>query len=251
MSARSFLVGLLFPPFCRGCGERQDIFSASEPLPLCQGCLAQWADAKQQRCRECGCARSECSCAPTLLLEAGCTALLKAVAYRPDQKQLPERLILHTKRSRDRELFRFFAADMQLSLWQALERAGGTEDAIVTYIPRRAAARAEEGVDQGYELARAIGRALEMPLVRTLRNCGRVAQKTLDHAQRAQAARQAIRLRPSVSAAVRGKTVVLVDDITTVGATLAAATRLLRDAGAGQVVCCVVGVTDNDTATCR
>ena len=243
MSVGNFLVGLLFPPTCRGCGERRDIFREHEPLPLCPTCLEQWARAKQSRCDQCGCAVSECVCPSPVLKEAGCTTLVKAVRYHPDQKRLPERLILRGKRMRDRELFRFFAADLQLPLWQALERVGGTEQAVVTYIPRRAYARAQEGVDQGYELARAIGRAMELPVARTLCNRGKAAQKTLDQAQRQQHASRAIRLHRRADADVRGKTIVLVDDISTVGATLSAATRILLDAGARQVVCCVVGCT--------
>ena len=180
---------------------------------------------------------------PELLREAGCAALIKAVTYHPDHKELAERLILRCKRLRDRELFRFFAADVQLPLWQALERLDGTQETVVTFIPRRQSAVHEEGVDQGYELARAVGRSLEMPVLRTLLNCGKAAQKTLDHAQRQQQAQQAIRLRANAAKDVDGKCVILVDDITTAGATLAAATQLLLHAGAGQVVCCVVGMT--------
>jgi competence protein ComFC len=126
-----------------------------------------------------------------------------------------------------------------------LARVGTEQNAVVTYIPRRRRAVAEEGVDQGYELARALGRSLELPVLKTLQNKGKTAQKTLDHAERQAQADTAIRLRKTTTDAVRGKTVVLVDDITTAGATLAAATRQLLDAGAAQVVCCVVGVTAN------
>lgn len=243
MSMRAFLMHLLFPPKCRGCGERFDIFRQPDPLPLCERCLAAWADAKAQPCPHCRGAVSGCDCMPELLRTAGCAALVKAVSYRPDHKALSERLILRCKRMRDRDLFAFFASDVQLPLWQAVARVGNAENAVVTYVPRRAAARAEEGVDQGYELARAIGRALEMPLVRTLHNRGKTAQKTLDHAQRWEQAQTAIHLRANAADDIGGKTVILVDDITTAGATLAAATSVLLEAGAEQVVCCVVGYT--------
>jgi predicted amidophosphoribosyltransferase len=182
---------------------------------------------------------------PTLLGKAGCAALVKAVGYHSEHRALPERLILQCKRVRDRELFAFFAADVQLPLWQAISRVGEADNALITYIPRRAAAVAEEGVDQGYELARAIGRALEMPVIKTLRNRGHIAQKSLEHADRAENAARSISLKQGgIADAVRGKTVVLVDDITTVGATLAAATKLLLAAGAACVICCTVGMTE-------
>jgi hypothetical protein len=86
---------------------------------------------------------------PALLRDAGCSALVKAVGYHAGQKQLPERLILLGKRCRDRELFRFFASDLQLKVWQALERVGGVGNACVTYVPRRRSAALQAGVDQG------------------------------------------------------------------------------------------------------
>lgn len=245
MSMRRFLSNLLLVPRCRGCGVRFDIFMQPDPLPLCPACLARWEQAKQLRCPQCADAISSCTCMPPLLREAGCSALVKAVSYRPDDKQLPERIILRCKRMRDRDTFRFLAADVQLPLWRAMDPLGGMEDALVTYVPRRYAAVAQEGVDQGYELARAVGHALELPVRKTLRNRGREAQKTLDHSQRAAQANRAILPRKDAAATVSGKLVVIVDDIATVGATLAAATQALLAAGAKSVICCVVGVTEN------
>ena len=218
-------------------------------MPLCPSCLEAWQTAKLHRCAVCGGAVSTCDCMPALLKQAGCAALVKAVGYHAQHRKLPERLILRGKHLRDRELFAFFAADLQLPLWQAISRIGDADNALVTYIPRRAAAVAEEGVDQGYELARAIGRALELSVIKTLRNCGHIAQKSLDHADRAENAAHAISLRRgAVAQPVRGKTMVLVDDITTVGATLAAATKLLLAAGATCVICCTVGMTEEHGA---
>ena len=242
----AFILRLIYPPKCRGCGTRFDIFRTPHPLPLCPTCLALWENAKTESCTRCGQEICGCACMPDLLQEAGCAALIKAAAYHPGGVELPERLILRCKGARDRELFRFFAADVRLPLWQALERSGGEQHAVVTYIPRRQQALSEEGVDQGRELARAMGQALELPIVSTLKNRGQEAQKMLDHAHRKAQADHAIRLLPGAAAGVQGKTVILLDDITTAGATLAAATRLLLGAGAKQVICCVVGMTLSD-----
>ena len=242
----TFILQLIYPPKCRGCGTRFDIFRTPHPLPLCPSCLSLWEKAKTAACTDCGGEICRCICMPELLQKAGCAALVKAVAYHPNQKKLPEQLILRCKGTRDRELFHFYAADVQLPLWQALERYGGEQDAVVTYIPRRRRAISEEGVDQGRKLAESIASSLELTVVCALINQGSMAQKTLDHAARQEAANRAIRLRERAADAVGGKTVILVDDITTAGATLAAATRLLLGVGAKQVICCVVGVTQSE-----
>ena len=38
---------LLFPPICRVCGERQSIFKATLPQPLCDVCSAKLAEQMQ------------------------------------------------------------------------------------------------------------------------------------------------------------------------------------------------------------
>ena len=244
MRAARLVTHLLFPPVCRGCGERFDIFRTPDPLPLCTDCLSRWAKASEGKCEGCGTSIGRCSCMPPLLKEAGCDALVKAVGYHPDQKQLPERLILRCKDVRDGDLFRFFASDLQLRLWQAVAQTGGEETACVTYIPRRKRAARERGVDQGRELARAIADSLELPMLPTLKNGAHVEQKTLDYDMRRTNAEASIQLKnEKVVADIAGRTVIVADDITTAGATLSAATTLLLQAGAAHVICCVVAYT--------
>ena len=68
----------------------------------------------------------------------------------------------------------------------------------------------------------------------------RTGQVGLDERARA---RNAARIRVSGRAQVAGRNLVLVDDIVTTGATLAAADRVLTDAGANVVGACVIAAT--------
>jgi ComF family protein len=61
------------------------------------------------------------------------------------------------------------------------------------------------------------------------------AQVGLDQAERQRNVKGAFRLGPEGAAAVAGKTVLLVDDVRTTGATAEACAAVLRQAGAGQV----------------
>lgn len=242
-----FLTHLLYPPTCRGCGERADIFKDPDPLPLCAKCLSLWGKAGEATCKQCGGKIARCDCMPPLLCEAGCAALVKAVGYHPDKKQLPERLILLCKQARDREMFRFFASDLRLKLWQALASVGGEETACVTYVPRRKSVSRECGVDQGRELAKAIAESLELSLLPTLKNTAKVAQKTLRYDERRSNAAASLCLQNAkIASEIAGRTMILVDDVTTAGATLSAAVSLLRRAGATQVICAVVAYTQQE-----
>ena len=53
--------------------------------------------------------------------------------------------------------------------------------------------------------------------------------------------RDVFRVRPSPNRALAGRTVILVDDILTTGATCGAAARTLKKAGAARVVVVVIG----------
>ena len=233
-----FLLNLLFPPACRGCGERFDLFVTPDPPALCPTCLAAWSEAVRER--------EQNKARPALLDERVC-AFYARVAYHPGEKQTAERLLLRVKDHCDRPLFRFFAQDMRLSLWQLLEQHGDPQSACVVFVPRRPEAKGLAGHDQAEQLAYAIGRALELPVVAVLRHRRRTAaQKSLNAQSRVENARAAYALTKG-AAALQGKTVLLVDDIATAGATLSAAAHLLLDAGAKQVICCTVGMTAHET----
>lgn len=99
--------------------------------------------------------------------------------------------------------------------------------AVVAWIPTTAARRRDRGYDQSLLLAKAVARRLGLPCRRLLRRAGR-AQQGLDAAAR--------RSGPQLAAdrSAPGP-VLLVDDVVTTGATLAAAARSLRAAGASEV----------------
>ncbi len=116
---------------------------------------------------------------------------------------------------------------------------------LYTYPPRRRAGIREDGFDQAARLARALSRELDGEFVPLLRRTRTPAeeQKTLDAEGRTENATHAYTLRRGVPDRVRGRTVVLCDDLSTTGATLDACARLLTDAGAAAVVKVTVGQT--------
>jgi ComF family protein len=113
----------------------------------------------------------------------------------------------------------------------ALMRARGADvlrgaDAIVP-VPLHRARRRERGFDQAADLARHVG----LPVVYALRRTRPTAvQASLPAARRHGNVRDAFAARPA-AAALDGLTVVLVDDVSTTGATLEACARVLTDAG--------------------
>jgi ComF family protein len=114
-------------------------------------------------------------------------------------------------------------------------RAGAGGDLVVP-VPVHVDRARERGYDQAVLLAEVIARRLGLPsapiLVRERRT---VAQFELDRRQRWTNVAGAFRLRsthPAIQEALRGRWVILVDDVTTTGSTLAACAEVLIAAGA-------------------
>ena len=98
----------------------------------------------------------------------------------------------------------------------------------------------ERGFNQAREIARRVAAEVDLPLATPLRRGGRALPQTaLAWKERVRNVRGAF----AVSGSVRGLRIALVDDVLTTGATLAEATRTLRQAGAADVECWVVART--------
>jgi ComF family protein len=116
------------------------------------------------------------------------------------------------------------------------------EDAWVVPVPLHWWRSWERGYNQSDELARRLAKRLALRRVCALRRI--VATDPLaqmGRAERARVMRDAFRVRPALNSALAGRTIVLVDDILTTGATSGAAARTLKKAGAARVVVVVIG----------
>ena len=112
-------------------------------------------------------------------------------------------------------------------------RAGAAGEAFVP-VPASPDRVRERGYDQATLIATDVARRLSLPVVEALeRTRATSAQFDLDRAARATNLVDAFRVRDAaVAATVRGRWLVLVDDVITTGATLAACATALLDAGA-------------------
>ncbi|MDE6107706.1 MAG: ComF family protein [Oscillospiraceae bacterium] len=94
----------------------------------------------------------------------------------------------------------------------------------------------ERGYDQAELLAREVGKALGLPVLRTVDKSHRPAQSGIEDKDERRA--NLLGAYTAVgSESFKGKTVLLVDDVVTSGATLSECARTLRTAGAEMVFC--------------
>lgn len=129
---------------------------------------------------------------------------------------------------------------MALAVARAVS-TGFTAHALVP-VALHPARRLERGYDQAALLAAEIGARTGLPVVPAVHRIRRGApQATLDRSARGVSVRGAF---VGEAAALRGQSVLLVDDVATTGATLAAAASAARASGARAVAACVVAVDE-------
>lgn len=141
----------------------------------------------------------------------------------------PTRRALHAlKYDGERRLAAPLAEAMAVR-WRAAGRGGN----LLVPVPVHAQRRRERGFDQAEDLARACGRALGLPVVAALERRERTAaQHALGRQQRAVNVGGAFGLREGAAGGVAGRWVVLIDDITTTGASLSGCAAALYAVGA-------------------
>lgn len=223
------LVDLLFPPFCPSCeaplGEgRQD--------PLCGACWQGILPVAPPWCPACGFpypVGTEAFLCERCHRRPPSYAYARAAAYYRD----PLRPAIHALKYRGKTalagpLGRFMAAAGRRHLH--LEDVNG-----LVPVPLHPARLAERGFNQAALLAREVGRHWRIPVLASLltRVIPTQPQSDLSEVERRRNVRGAFALgRPG---AVKGRHLLLIDDILTTGATAAECARVLGAGGADSV----------------
>ena len=218
------LAAALFPARCAACGRTG--------AAICQRCLGQATLLPHPQCRQC--TRSLTygdQCARCRAEGRRVDRLFVPYAYTPPIRQAVQRFKYNNKR--------YLAGDLAELAMAALP-ADLQIDCVVP-IPLSVSRERERGYSQSrllaIEVARRIERPLECDLLIRIRDTP--PQTSLPRAQRLTNVRGAFRATRKLS----GARILLVDDVSTTGATIEASTRALRRRGAAWVGALVVART--------
>ena len=213
MGLKDWLLDLLFPPKCPVCGKIQD---ASGICPACWNGLSRTEGPEQEQILPDG-----SRCAAPLWYEdlvRDCFLRLKFGGVIGAAGELGG-----------------LVADC------AAEHFDGEFD-LVTWVPVSRRRLRKRGYDQTQLLAEAACRSWGIRPVRLLRKT--VHNRAQSGLENADARRSNVHgVYRADSAAVRGRRVLLIDDIVTTGSTLSECAKVLREAGAESVVCAAAART--------
>ncbi|MBF0157443.1 MAG: ComF family protein [Magnetococcales bacterium] len=236
---------LLFPPACPLCHAR--VAAASD---LCPGCREELTPDPGHHCQRCGtpvAAGSSSGAFP----ESGCPAC-------KEHTDTPDRLhcaFLHTGAARELVLgskFRdrpHWITTMGRLLWEEIgPTLAWEEPEMIIPIPLHPRRLVWRRFNQAALLAREVASRLERPLVTNALFRIRMtpSQIRLNREERRRNMVGAFRALPN---RVGGRSLLLVDDVLTTGATIRAASAALREAGAGRVVVACLCRADHHPVT--
>ena len=152
-------------------------------------------------------------------------------------------MIHRLKRKNDAYLFDFAAEQLgRPFLRYVIEKDIDAADIAVTFVPRNRTSVARYGYDHAEQLALRIAASVSLEAKPYIQRTGRsIEQKSLSRAERIKNVSGAFVL--AKDADVRGKTVFVVDDVITSGASMAECAHVLFEAGAADVVAVSLAAT--------
>lgn len=142
---------------------------------------------------------------------------------------------------------RSYAEAYGRALAMKLQKEGKDDFEVLTFVPIAFARRMKRGYDQVALLAEMLGNELNVPAVKTLRKIRNTPpQSSIQNVARRRA--NVLGAYRCIDAdAVRGKRVLLLDDVLTTGATASECARVLLTAGAKEVFCATLAVSEYNT----
>ena len=221
----------LFVCRCIACGEP----IASDAV-FCDTCEEEFRAARLSECGICARSLSHCLCADTAFSGSVIHKHIKLYRYLSHEPDAIGNRILYRLKSNDVNIcFRFLGSELAKCASELLPL---DESYVITHLPRTRDRVNECGFDQSERIAKELGYALDLPAFSLLARTGRgKMQKSLSSVTaRERNAAASLSLAKNAERRLEGRRVLLVDDIVTSGASMRAAAKLLRAAGAREII---------------
>lgn len=229
MKIKDYLLRILFPLKCPLCGEIIPLVSES-----CSCCGENVTLISRNFCRHCGAEEEKCTCN-----EYGGSVLENlAGVYIYDGKIRSQIALFKFGKQKN------FAKEFSLRMSERVAQVFSEADFdAVTFVPSSEKSMKERGFNQSELLAKGVAEKLFVPLTDFLVKAKETElQHSLSAKERTENLDGAFAMKDGAD--VKGKTVLLCDDIKTTGTTLRKCADVLYENGAKEVYCLVLAITD-------
>lgn len=209
MKISEIILRLFFPPKCIACDKLLDFFSKH---PYCDECHTQMTLARVLQ--------------KSALPPHDVDSLYVMYAYSND---CVKRSVFHAKKTFSTQFASFYMSSCK-RLFEVHDFISDVD--IITYVVRRKSERRREGIDQSEQMARIVSRLTKIPYSKTLKRIRKSKkQRKLSRIERAENVKGVF----TACSDVKGKNVLLLDDVTTTGSTVSECAHALKKAGASRV----------------
>ena len=243
MNIRELAVRLLCVHKCASC--RTILSQENFHDALCPKCMEIYRRAKTESCSQCLRSAIECTCQPKMLSASGSLCLCKLFFYQADKAaEAQNKLVYFLKHQPNKRVEKFVAQDLSTILSRELLALGienARNEAVIVPLPRGRKALIENGFDQSDRICRMLSEHMDIPFVPAIRRrSGGKEQKKLTAEQRKKNMKSLMLCNEKYAEDVKGKYVILLDDVVTTGASMSSCLPILRKMGAKGVVGCAL-----------
>lgn len=209
---------------------------------FCPDCREHYLGARMDICPECSLEAEKCRCMPPLLKKDKALSLRKLFFYSKNKSAEPQnRLIYYLKRNKSKRASSFVAGELLPLINYELGRVAVNEIPLLVGIPRSKGAFFEYGFDQADMLCRALAMRCGLEYCTALkRRRGGKPQKSLTAGERRKNIKNLVYVDKSAREKIKGRTVILLDDVVTTGASMSACVDVLRSCGAKNIICIAI-----------
>ena len=225
-------------PCCVYCGERLEITEKA----LCKKCKAEYSDQKERSCSLCGKPLYFCDCPSEYLDSHFIHRHIKVFRYKPSEKSPANELIFKLKRENRRDVIEFISDELANSISQSLKI---DENTIFTSVPRRRQAKALYGIDHAEKLAKSVSKKFNSEYKSLLKSKAKTAQKKAESTEKRIENAKFKLIDENLD--LSGKTVIIIDDIVTTGASIGAAAFNIKALGPKKIIGASIAITYKDT----
>ncbi len=220
----NYLLGVFFPVRCVGCGE--------EGVQVCMKCLGGVKFLERQVCPHCKKLNiSGLFCEKCKSVNYFFDQLLVCVGYR--ENTLVKKMIFGFKYGFNKKFLPVLGEVLRTQLYYYSSVMPELQSAIIVPVPIHKKRYRFRGFNQAELLAEYLVKFFpEMKACSCLlRSKYEIAQAKLNRAERLENLRKSVIVKDGFENILRGKTVILLDDVATTCATLKECSRALKDAG--------------------